>query len=206
MQMRWNASGRPARDQRAASVREAELVMKGSPVRVRASALKCPCKSVDLSGVRNLRAKYKCGLPICPTADLRLWRHLGAARRCPSAGTSFASSATRGTGLVREVPAPRRPPGAAQARARLDRARPAAGGLLHEAPGRGPAADVLDQARRGHAPGDRPHRAHVRRRRGGVPALHRARPRAQAVDREGLPLDRERAAAARVRRAARSRT
>ena len=52
--------------------------------------------------------------------------------------------------------------------------------------------DVLDQARRGTLAGPGPHRRDVRRRRRGVPALRRARPRAQALDGPGLPLDRRR--------------
>src|SRR4051812_47277623 len=46
---------------------------------------------------------------------------------------------------------------------------------------------VLDQARRGTMPAW-PDRRDVRRRRRRVPALHRARPRAQAVDGAGVPL------------------
>ena len=88
----------------------------------------------------------------------------------------------------------------------LDGARPPAGRLLHEAHRRGVAARRARPGARRDAAGDGPHRRDVRRRLRRVPALHRARPRPQAVDAARLPLDRPRAPPAGVRRRCGSRT
>ena len=68
------------------------------------------------------------------------------------AATCSASSAAR-AGLVREVPAARRAPGAAEDRAGLVRARAPAGRLLHKRLAEDWLRDMLEQARRGTLPG-----------------------------------------------------
>ena len=108
----------------------------------------------------------------------------------PPSGHVFRVERARGSGLVCEVPAARRAPGPEEARPGVDRARPPAGRLLHEAPRpRTGCATCSTQARRGHAAGHGADRRDVRRRGRRVPALRRARPRLQALDAARLPLD-----------------
>ena len=88
--------------------------------------------------------------PICPETGVRL-AHGG---RIPASdGSRLPRRARARSGLVRQVPAARWAPGPEEARPGMDRARAAAGRLLHEAAGRGLAAHTLDQARRGTLPG-----------------------------------------------------
>ena len=130
--------------------------------------------------------------PICPEDPSSLWDD--------GAGFEWVSRAA-GQGHVFRVERARGPvwyakyrlPDGRQVQKKIgpawtERGRPA-GGLLHQAPGRGLAASHARGARRGtlqawSAGGD------VRRRGCRVAALHRARPRAQAIDGRGLPLDR----------------
>ena len=80
------------------------------------------------------------------------------------------------------------------------RGRPA-GGLPDKAPRPGAARRHARPGSQGHAPRPRQDRNHGSGGGGRVPALHRARPRTQALDREGLPLADQRPDPARARRA-----
>jgi integrase len=128
--------------------------------------------------------------PICPKVGV-VFAH-GWRRDSTAVGARIPGRAGARTDLVREISPSGRAAGPKEARARLDRARPAAGGLFHQAgcrelapwrSGRGASRKV---ARNG------PDGRDVRGRRCRVAPLHRVRPPAQALDGGGIQADRPR--------------
>ena len=120
--------------------------------------------------------------PICPEIGVRSAR-CGVSDRARLPGRAPARSV-----LVCEVPAARWAPGPEEARAGVDRARPTAVGLLHEARRRRRGCGRCWTRRGGGCCRGRCGRAHVRRRRRRSGCASSRRTAAQAVDAARLPL------------------
>ena len=160
--------------------------MKGSPVQVRASALKSPANSHiwrQRSGLDENMSR------ICPETGLD-WgmAHHGKPLRGPLRDTfsgSIASAARSGTPST-GCPTAARSSGRS---ARPGRARPTGGRLLHQAHRGSLAARRARRSAARHASRPGQDRRDVRRGGRRVAALRRARPRPQALDDRRLPGD-----------------
>jgi len=123
------------------------------------------------------------------------FRGFAGSRRSRRLGHVYRVERKRGASWYAKY---RLPPGAEEARAGVERAGPPPAGYFTKRLAGKWLEDTLGQARRGTLPGDGSHGRDVRRRGGGVSALRRARPGAEALDAAGLPLDHGDVSAARV--------